>query len=146
MTTAKLTAGSYDATENILHLWFPQRVELADEEGVRRFFGEVLDDWIKPCPRPPYLLVNFGNLHIRANMSQAYSKNIAGFQSLLRGTYRYGVPASFTGVAVALGNLELNAPAHMFADEQAARDAIRLAKERAGGGEGRSPASRGRRA
>jgi hypothetical protein len=145
MTTPKLTAGAYDATENILHLWFPQRVELADEESVRRFFGEVLEGWIKPCPQPPYLLVNFGNLHIRPNMSQAYSKNIAGFQAMLRGTYRYGVPASFTGVAVALGNLELNAPAHIFTDEQAARDAIRLAKERAGATKGRAPRSRGRR-
>lgn len=37
MTAAKATAGAYDATENILHLWFPQRVELADEESVRKF-------------------------------------------------------------------------------------------------------------
>jgi hypothetical protein len=145
MATAKLTAGAYDATENILHLWFPRRVELTDEDTVRGFFDEVLEDWIKPCPQPPYLLVNFGNLHIRPNMSQAYSRNIARFQSMLLGTYRYGVPASFTGVAVALGNLELSAPAHIFADERAARDAIRLARERADATKARAPAPRGRR-
>jgi hypothetical protein len=125
----KLTAGEYSATENVLHLWFPRRIELADEKSVRDFFDEVIADWIRPCPRKPYLLVNFANLHIRPNMAEAYAKSLARFQSMLLGTFRYGMPPSFTGVAVALGNLRLAAPANIFADEGSAREAIRLAKE-----------------
>jgi hypothetical protein len=132
MGTTKLTAGKYESAENILHLWFPLRVELADEEAIRAFFDEVVVDWIQPCPSRPYLLVNFGNLHIRANMADIYAKNIARFQSMLLGTYRYGMPPSFTGVAVALGNLQLAAPANIFPDEGSAREAIRAAKGKLG--------------
>jgi hypothetical protein len=124
----KCTAGAYEPSENILHLWFPRRIELVDEEATRVFFDEVITDWIAPCPTRPYLLVNFENLHIRPNMAAAYAKNIFRFQSMLLGTYRYGVPASFTGVAVALGNLQLAAPAHIFPDERSAREAIRLVR------------------
>jgi hypothetical protein len=130
MTTVKLAAGEYESAENILHLWFPRRVELADEAAIRAFFDEVMADWIQPHPSKPYLLVNFGNLHLRANMAKAYAKNIARFQSMVRGTYRYGLPPTFTGVAVALGNLQLAAPANIFPDERSAREAIRVAKER----------------
>jgi hypothetical protein len=130
MTAVKLTAGNYESAENILHLWFPHRVELADEEEVRVFFDEVMTDWIRRCPRQPYLLVNFSNLHIRANLAEAYARNIARFQPLLLGTYRYGIPPTFTGVAVALGNLRLAAPANIFPDQSGAREAIRAAKER----------------
>ena len=49
------------------------------------------------------------------------------------GTFRYDVPASFTGVTVALGNLRLATPANIFPDERSAREAIRLAKEHATG-------------
>jgi hypothetical protein len=131
MTNTKMTTGRYEASENILHLWYPHRVDLNDKEVLRRFFDEVSDDWIGPCPSPPYLLVNYANVHIRADMAEAYAKNIGRFQPMLLGTYRYGVPASFTGVTVALGNLKLAAPANIFPDEQSARRAIRLAKERA---------------
>jgi hypothetical protein len=130
MTTDKLMAGAYESAENILHLWFTRRIELVDEEAVRAFFDEVMVDWIQPCPTKPYLLVNFGNLHLRANMAKAYAKNIARFQPMVRGTYRYGLPPTFTGVAVALGNLQLAAPANIFPDERSAREAIRVAKER----------------
>jgi hypothetical protein len=129
MTTIKLVAGEYESDENILHLWFPRCIELADEEGIRAFFGEVMTDWIQPCPSKPYLLVNFGNLHIRPNLAAAYAENISRFQSMLSGTYRYGVPPSFTGVAVALGNLQLAARANIFVDEHGAREAIRASKE-----------------
>jgi hypothetical protein len=129
MTTDKLVAGEYESAENILHLWFPRRIELADEEGIRAFLEEVMVEWVQPCPSKPYLLVNFSNLHIRANMAEVYATSIAQFQSMLLGTYRYGVPPSFTGVAVALGNLRLAAPAHIFPDERSAREAIRTAKE-----------------
>jgi len=131
MANIKITAGAYESNENILHLWYPQRVDLIDEPAVRRFFDEVSTDWIKPCPSPPYLLVRYANVHIRADMAEAYAKNIGRFQTLLLGTFRYGVPASFTGVAVALGNLKLAAPANIFPDEESARKAIRLAKDRA---------------
>jgi hypothetical protein len=134
MANTKLTAGTYEERENVLHLWFPRRVELVDEEGVRVFFDEVIEDWIKPCPRPPYLLVNFHNLHIRPNLAETYARNIERFQPMLLGTFRYDVPASFTGVTVALGNLRLATPANIFPDERSARDAIRLAKEAAPGG------------
>ena len=129
MTTDKLAAGEYESAENILHLWFPRRVELADEEAIRAFFDEVVSDWIRPRSTKPYLLVNFSNLHIRANMASVYATSIAQFQSMLLGTYRYGVPPTFTGVAVALGNLQLAAPANIFPDERSAREAIRAAKE-----------------
>jgi hypothetical protein len=129
MTTDKLMAGEYESAENILHLWFTRRIELVDEEEVRAFFNEVMVDWIQPCASKPYLLVNFGNLHMRANMAEVYATSIAQFQSMLLGTYRYGVPPSFTGVAVALGNLQLAAPANIFPDERSAREAIRAAKE-----------------
>ena len=132
MTTDKLAAGEYESAENILHLWFPRRIELADEEAICAFFDEVMVDWIQPRPSKPYLLVNFGNLHIRANMAKVYATSIARFQPMLLGTYRYGVPASFTGVAVALGNLRLAAPANIFPDERSAREAIRAAKENQG--------------
>jgi hypothetical protein len=131
MTKGKLTTGEYEASENILHLWYPRRVELASDEDLQAFFDEVIEDWIRPCPNRPYLLVNFANLHIRPNMAEAYAKNIKRFQGMLLGTYRYGVPASFTGVAVALGNLKLASPANIFVDERTAREAIRVAKERA---------------
>jgi hypothetical protein len=133
MANPKLTSGSYEAGDNILHLWFARRVELVDDEGVRVFFDEVIDDWIKPCPRPPYLLVNFGNLHIRPNLAEAYARNIERFQPMLLGTFRYNVPASFTGVTVALGNLRLATRANIFPDERSAREAIRHAKEHASG-------------
>jgi hypothetical protein len=130
MTTVKLAAGEYESAENILHLWFPRRVELADEDAIGAFFDEVIADWIQPCTSKPYLLVNFSNLHIRANLARVYAKNIARFQSMLLGTYRYGVPPTFTGVTVALGNLQLAAPANIFPDERSAREAIRVAKEK----------------
>jgi hypothetical protein len=48
MTTDKLAAGEYESAENILHLWFPRRVELVDEEAIRAFFDEVITEWIRP--------------------------------------------------------------------------------------------------
>lgn len=129
MAILKFTAGKYEVNENILHLWFPRRVDLIDEKTVRVFFDEVIADWIGRCPTQPHLLVNFDNLHIRPNMAASYAENLKRFQPMLLGTYRYNVPASFTGVTVALGNLKLAAPANIFPDEHTAREAIRLARE-----------------
>ena len=49
MTTDKLAAGEHESAENILHLWFPRRIELADEEAIRAFFDEVRAEWIQRC-------------------------------------------------------------------------------------------------
>ena len=130
MTPVKITAGKYEAAENILHLWFPRHVELADEEAIRAFSDEVLVDWIQPCPTMPYLLVDFGNLEIGPNLAEVYAKNIGRFESMLLGTYRYGVHPSETGVVVALST-ERGARANIFPDERSAREAIWLAKEEA---------------
>jgi hypothetical protein len=62
-------------------------------------------------------------------MAAAYANNIRRFRTMILGTYRYNVPPDFTGVAVALGNMELAARANIFPDEASARDAIRRAKE-----------------
>jgi hypothetical protein len=130
MTPVKITAGNYEAAENILHLWFPRHVELADEESSRAFADEVLSDWIRPCPTMPYLLVNFSNLEIRPNIAEVYAKNVGRFESMLLGTYRYGVHPSETGVLVALST-ERGARANIFPDERSAREAICVAKEEA---------------
>ena len=121
----KRIAGAYDPLENILHLWFPQAVRLLDAETVGVFFDEVVRDWVALCPTKPYLLVNYANLHIAANLADEYARSIAGFQQMLLGTFRYGVAPNFTGVTVALGNLKLAVGANIFSDEASAREAIR---------------------
>ena len=118
-------AGAYDPLQNILHLWFPKAVHLVDGDTVGEFFDEVVRDWIAPCQTRPYLLVNYANLHIAANLADEYATSLASFQAMLLGTFRYGVAPNFTGVAVALGNLKLAAGANIFPDEEAAREAIR---------------------
>jgi hypothetical protein len=126
---AKQTAGTYDAHENILHLWYPNRVELTDEAAVRGFFDEVLIQWIRPCPTRPYLLVNYANVTIASNLVDPYAQSIRSIQPMVLGTFRYGVPPDFTGVAVAIGNMRLSSRANIFPDEASARAAIRRAKE-----------------
>jgi hypothetical protein len=130
---AGLTDGAYEPRENILHLWYPRRVELTDEAAIQAFFDEVLTHWIRPCPQKPYLLVNYANVTIATNMADAYAKSIQLMKPLVLGTFRYGVPPDFTGVAVALGNLRLSAPANIFPDESSAREAIGRAKSGQGG-------------
>jgi hypothetical protein len=125
----KYTEGKYEVEENILHLWYPRRVELTDESRLKVFFDEVLTDWIRPCPQRPYLLVNYAGVTIASNLASAYAGNIQRVKPLVVATFRYGVPPDFTGVAVAIGNLQLSAPANIFADEASARDAIRRAKQ-----------------
>ena len=126
----KLVSGTYEAADNILHLWFPQRVVLADAATVAEFFREVTHDWIDLRPTPPYLLVNYKNLHILPAATQDYAANIASFQSKIIATFRYGVSADLTGVAVSMGNLSLSRPANVFSDEAEARAAIAALKGR----------------
>ncbi len=120
----KQVAGRFELDQNILHLWFPEPVVLRDADSVTAFFDEVVDDWIANAPDQVYLLVNYENLHIAGRVADSYSANIRRFQHKLLGTFRYGIPADFTGVAVSLGNMQLHAPANLFADEASARAAI----------------------
>lgn len=126
----KFTSGRYEPEQNILHLWFPERVVLTDSKTVEAFFREVTHDWIDRCPQPPYLLVNYKNLHILPAATQGYAANISGFQSKIMATFRYAVSADLTGVAVSMGNLMLSRPAHVFSDEAEARAAIAAFKQR----------------
>jgi hypothetical protein len=125
------TQGNYDATENILHLWFPQRVVLSDAATVEEFFREVTREWIDRCPIPPYLLVNYKNVQILPSATQEYANAIASFQSKIIATFRYGVSPDLTGVAVSMGNLSLSRPANLFSTEAEARAAIALHKQHA---------------
>lgn len=128
-TPMKFTSGRYDPGQNILHLWFPERVVLTDSATVEAFFREVTHDWIDRCVRPPYLLVNYKNLHILPAATQSYATNIAGFQPKIIATFRYAVSADLTGVAVSMGNLMLSRPANVFSDEAEARAAIAAFKQ-----------------
>jgi len=128
-TRPKQIQGHFDPAQNILQLWFPQPVVLRDADTVTAFFDEVLKDWILPTPGRFYLLVNYQNLHIAAQVAEAYSAGISRFQNKLHGTYRYGIPGDFTGVAVSLGNMKLQAPVNLFDSESDARAAIDRAKK-----------------
>jgi hypothetical protein len=123
-TANQYTFGKYEAAENILHLWYPQRVQLSDEATVIALFEDVETRWIRPCPLKPYLLVNYANVHLAASMAAVYAERIRRFRPLVIETFRYGVAPDFTGVAVALGNLKLAARANIFPDEATAREAI----------------------
>lgn len=120
----KQVAGTFESANNLLHLWFPRVVTLSEAAEVKRFFDEVTADWVDPTPGRFYLLVNYANLHISARVASAYAESIRGFQHRLLGTFRYGLPGGFTGVAVSLGNGQLRAQANLYDDEAAARAAI----------------------
>ncbi len=126
----RFTDGTYDLAQNILHLWFPQRVVLTDAATVEEFFREVTHEWIDRCPTPPYVLVNYENLHILPAATQHYAASIAGFQARIIGTFRYAVSPDLTGVAVSMGNLTISRPANVFASEAEARAAIAAHKRR----------------
>jgi hypothetical protein len=111
-----------------LHLWYSRRAQLTDEATVAEFFEEVEALWIRPCPAKPYLLVNYANVMLAANMAAVYAARIQRFRPLVIETFRYAVAPDFTGVAVALGTMKLAAKANIFPDEAAARHAIRRHK------------------
>jgi hypothetical protein len=127
--TLKHTSGLYEPADNILHLWFTRRVELVEEPTVDAFFDEVYGDWIAPCPTKPYLLVNYANVFLHPKMTAAYVRNIGRFRASTKETFRYNVSPDFTGVTVALGNMELATRANIFPNEASARDAIRQTAE-----------------
>jgi hypothetical protein len=122
-----LTSGAYDPAENILHLWYERPVDLRDEIGIIAFFAEVESRWIRPCSQKPYLLVNYKNVRIAPSMTTVYARSIQRLRPLVLGTFRYGIERDLTGVAVAMGNMELAAEANIFPDESSARLAIRRA-------------------
>jgi hypothetical protein len=131
MGRREFSEGRYDAEQNVLHVWYTQPVQLEDEETIHEFFEDVVERWITPCPRKPYLLVNYANVNIRPDMAEAYAREILRFRDRLLGTFRYGMTQGalghFTAVAVRLGNLQLAAPSNIFASEGEAREAIRAA-------------------
>jgi hypothetical protein len=132
----KYSEGVYEAGQNILHLWYPHAIQLADEATIEEFFDESLREWIAPCPTPPYLLVNYANVLMRPDMAESYARNIQRLKGRILGTYRYGIDPDahglFTSVAVRLGNLRITEPAHIFESEKAARAAIAEARALAG--------------
>src|SRR3982751_4429400 len=97
-TTAGLVTGTYEADENILHLWNPTETRLDTAAKIAAYFREVEDVGVRPCPAKPFLLVSYGNLHIPPQMTDAYSAAVGRLKPLLRGTYRYHMPADLTGV------------------------------------------------
>ena len=115
---------------------------LRDERRVTTFFDEVIEDWINTSPGSFYLLVNYQNLHIAAQVADCYAANIKRFQHRLLGTFRYGIPADFTGVAVSLGNMKLQASANLFPDEATARAAINQERTRGKAGLAKDEARR----
>ncbi len=129
MTREKQVAGRYDADENVLWLWFPGEVRLRQPEDVAAFFDEVAHDWIDSLPGRAYLMVNYANLHIAPSVGKEYAAGMGRFHEKLIGAFRYNVASDFTDTAIALGNLKLRAPANIFPDEAAARDALRRARE-----------------
>jgi hypothetical protein len=122
------TSGVYEEEENILHLWYERPIDLRDEEMITAFFGEVETRFIRSCPTKPYLLVNFKNVRIAPTMTTAYTRAIQRFLPLVLGTFRYGIERDLTGVAVAMGNMEVAARANIFPDETSARAAIHRAR------------------
>ena len=127
----KQVDGRLEEANGILHLWFPSPVLLRDSQSVAAFFDEVIEDWIDKAVGNVYLLVNYENLHIAAQVADSYAANIKRFQPKLLGTFRYGIPGDFTGVAVSLGNLKLQAQANLFPDAATARVAIGQLRSRA---------------
>jgi hypothetical protein len=131
---ARYAEGRYEGAENILHLWYPRPVHLNDEAIIHDFFEETEREWIRPCPTRPYLLVNYANVNMRADMAEFYARSMLRFRSLLLGTFRYGLDADshghFTAVAVHLGNMKLATPSNVFPSESLARQAIRDARAR----------------
>ena len=119
---------TYDPVENVLHMWHPRPVALDDPFTVERFFRDVRR-LIDGCPDRPYLLVNYAGLTISPEMMGAYQAQLKTYRPMVRGVFRYGigqgVGGTLTGVTVRLAN---RAEANIFANEGAAREAIRLAR------------------
>jgi hypothetical protein len=127
-TRGSVMAGEFERDHNILHIWFPEPLNLATREQVERFFSDAQREWIDPTPGPFYLLVNYTNLTIDPAVTEAYAKAIKKFQHKLLGTFRYRVTDQLTATAVRLGNMRMSKASRIYASESEAREAIRKTK------------------
>jgi hypothetical protein len=121
------TRGVYEQDTNILHLWYPEPVILDTPAKIAAFFEHVIADFIQGLPQKPYLLVSFDHVRVPPTMTEAYADGIKKVKPLVIATYRYAMPANYTGVAVSLANARISSHANIFPDEAAARAAIRHA-------------------
>jgi hypothetical protein len=132
MTVHDFSASKYERTENVLHLWFPLPIEVADGEAMQALCDEVLTKRISPCPTKPYLLANYSNLCIHPAMARGQVDFGRRIKENVLGIFRYGMPPDWTGIAVSIGSMRFAAKANIFPNEASAREAIRKAKEAAG--------------
>jgi hypothetical protein len=124
-----LVSGEYEPAEGILRLWHPQPVTLDTPPLVEQFFREV-NALVKRCPQPPYLLVDYANLRIAAEMTQAYAAEVRTYRPSVAGVFRYNLTADTEGVLTKVAVLVANrADANIFPDESSARQAIRRARQ-----------------
>jgi hypothetical protein len=122
------TSGSYDAGENVLHLWYEQPVVCSDELAVNVLFDEVENLWVRACAAKPYLLVNYANVRIAPGVTDTYARRIERLKGLVLGTFRYEVGGDLTGVTITMGNMSIGSHANIFPTEASARDAIKAAR------------------
>ena len=121
--------GTYDAKENVLRLSHPHPVTLGDPVTVEQFFEEV-SRIIADCHAQPYLLVDYTNLEISANMTQEYARQVKAYRPGVRGVYRYNLSGNTEGVLTQVAVLIANRQdANIFPDEAAARAAMGRARE-----------------
>jgi len=128
----RFVEGEYEPGSNVLRLWHPRRVTLNEPRLVEQFFQNVVE-LLKACPRPPYLLVDYTNFHIAAEMTQFYARQVKAYRHLTVGVFRYNLSPDTEGVLTKVAILVANrAAANIFPDERSAREAIgkaRLAPE-----------------
>jgi hypothetical protein len=123
-----MVLGAYEAQENVLRLWHPERVVLGDPETIKRFFKEVAR-LIMACPAPPYVLVDYTNAEIPSDMTQEYAAAVRAYRPGVKGVFRYNISGGTEGVLTRVTVLIANkADANIFPDEASARAAVRKAR------------------
>lgn len=134
MVQTKYVVGSYEAEENILHLTHPRQLVLNTPQIMEEFFREVIY-WIKACPVKPYLLVDYTNVDIAVDITQEYTRQLRNYRPMVLEVFRYGLSndlsGSFTSMAVRMGNLKSATSSNIYPSEEAARQALRKAREKA---------------
>jgi hypothetical protein len=124
-----LVCGTYDAKENILRLRHPAPVVLSDRATMEEFFREV-SHIIAACAAPPWLLVDYTNLEISADMTLEYASHVKSYRPAVRGVYRYKLSNSTEGVLTQVAVLIANKrDANIFPDEATALAALRQARD-----------------
>ena len=134
MVQTKYVVGSYEAEENILHLTHPRPIVLNTPEVMEDFFREVIY-WIRTCPVKPYLLVDYTNVDIAVDITQEYTRQLRNYRPLVLEVFRFGLSndlnGSFTSMAVRMGNMKSATSSNIYPNEEAARQALRKAREKA---------------